>query len=227
MEKKEFLKNKKTEPKVKEPLEAHGKIAWLSNKAFGIIKFILGISLLPLVYSSSISFLSNILAIEKPIQNCFWSGVITFLIIYFFVWEPVTIYNKGHKVLELIFNFFRPLLNVAPNLLPIYTILAFIVFGILSIFVKDIWLVKYFVFFIGFTIALHLIFSAKSIRGRKDFLRANYIFGFSLIYIINIMLLAFCLNLVFQEFSFVSFFNTSFLSARDVLHSIFKQLFLK
>lgn len=201
-------------------------ISGLSRRAFGIIKFILGVCLLPFVYSSTVSFLNEFSLIQKSLQYDFWAGIITLLIIYLFVWEPAIIYTKGHRILEVIFNFFKPLVRVAPYVLPIYTIVLFSAYGLLSIAIKAEWLLEYFIFLLGFSIALHLIFSAKSIRSKKsDFLKANYIFGFALIYIINLIFLAFCLNLIFKEFSFINFFNVSFQVAKNVFNVIFTQLF--
>jgi hypothetical protein len=204
------------------------KMAGLSSKTFGLIKFILGVCLLPFIYSITIAFLDQFALIDKSLQNSLWSGIITLLIVYLFVWEPVYIFQKGQKLLEIIFNFFRPLVRVAPFLLPIFTILLFILYGILSLFVTSDSLIQDFMFLFGFTFSLHLIFSAKSIRTKKsDFLKANYIFGFSLIYIINISLLAFCLNLIFKDFSFVVFSNKTYQIASDIFYGVFKQLFLR
>jgi len=213
------------------------KISGFSGRVFGMIKFILGVCLLPFVYSTSLSFLNEFSLIEKSLQNYFWSGLISLIAIYLFVWEPAIIYAKGQKLLELIFNFFKPLVKVAPYLLPIYTIVLFIVYGILSFVFsagggsafggKSSALINYFIFLFGVSIGLHLIFSAKSLRSRQgDFLKSNYIFGFSFIYIINLLLFAFCLNLLFEKFSFVNFFNNSFQIARSIFAAVFKQLFL-
>ena len=203
------------------------KISGFSQKIFGITKFILGIWLLPFVYSTTISFLNEFALIEKTQQTYFWSGLISFLLIYLFIWEPVIIYSKGQKLLELVFNYFKPLVRVAPYLLPIYTIVLFIIYGLLSFIFKSVTSLNYFVFLFGFSIGLHLIFSAKSIRAKQnDFLKSNYIFGFSFIYIINLILLAIFLNLIFEKFSLVSFLNNSFQIAKNIFSTIFKQLFL-
>lgn len=197
-----------------------------SSKVFSIIKFILGIFLLLFVYPQTVSFLNEFIRLEKPLQNYFWLGLISLLIIYLFVWEPVIVYLKGQKLLELIFRFFKPLVRVAPYVLPIYTIILFVIYGVLSLLFKSSNLINYFVFLFGFSTGLHLIFSAKSLRSKhQDFLKANYIFGFSFIYIINLILLSFCLNLIFKEFSFVNFFNNSFQIAKNIFSSIFIQLF--
>jgi len=206
---------------------ASPKMAGFSSRIFGVIKFILGICLLSFVYSCSVSFVNEISLIDKSLQNDFWAGVITLLVIYLFIWEPAVVYVKGQKLVEIVFTFFKPLVRVAPYLLPIYTIILFILYGILSFILKSPSLMNYFVFLFGLSVALHLIFSAKSIRSKQgDFLKANYIFGFSLIYIINLMLLAFGFNLLFKDFSFVNFFNSSYQFAKAIYYAIFKQLFL-
>jgi len=218
-------------PKDLDPMPApgglHAKISNLSSKVFGIIKFLLGICLLPFVYSSTISFLNELVLIDKIRQDYFWLGIISFLVIYLFVWEPAVIYSKGHKILELVFNFFKPLVRVAPYLLPIYAIIVFVLYQVLSIAITSEWLVRYTVFALGFTVSFHLIFSAKTIRGKKnDFLKSNYIFGFSFVYVLNLILLAIFLNLIFKEFSLVNFFNVFFQTAKDIFNAVFGQLFL-
>jgi len=236
MAKKEFPE--KLAPKGKENLgqndfggglsgDFSSKMSGLSSKLFGVIKVILAILILPFVYSSVVSFLNEFAQIDKYLQQIFWNGTITFLAIYLFIWEPVIIYNKGHKLLEIMFSFFKPMVNVAPFLLPIYTILLFIIYGLLSLGVKDSWLIEYALFLIGFSSILHLTFSAKTIRSKKgDFLKANYIFGFSFIFILNIALLAFGFSLIFSKFSFVNFCNVSFDTAKSIFYAVFKQLFL-
>jgi len=224
-------KSLKDSPLSKEPANNSGdfssKISGLSSKAFGIIKFILGLALLPFVFSSTVSFLNEFSLVDMNLQAIFWSGVICFLLVYLFIWEPALIYNKGHKLLEIMFSFFKPMVNVAPFLLPIYVILVFIIYGLLSLWIKSGWLIEYTLFLIGFAAVLHLVFSSKTIRTKKgDFLKGNYIFGFSFIFILNLALLALGFSLIFRAFSFVNFCNISFSIASKIFYVVFKQLFL-
>lgn len=244
MAKKEFPEKKPTKEKdvfpLKGPANASGdfssRISGLSSKAFGIIKFILGMALLPFVFSTAVSFLNEFGSLNKGLQGVFYNGVICFLAVYLFIWEPAAVYNKGHKLLEIVFSFFKPLVNVAPFLLPVYTIMVFIIYGLLSPVIsagggsafggRSNWLLDYTLFLAGFSAVLHLVFSAKTIRVKKgDFLKANYIFGFSFIFILNLTLLAFGFSLIFKEFSFVNFCNISFTISRSIFYAVFKQLF--
>ncbi len=204
-----------------------GKIAFISQKAFGIIKFILGICLLPFIYSSSVAFLNETALIERPLQNYFWCGIFIFLIVYLFVWEPVIIYTKGQRLLEFIFSFFKPLVRVAPYLLPVYTIVLLLIYLTSSLFIKSAALLNGTIFLFGFTLALHLVFGAKSLRSKQgDFLKGNYIFGFSFVYILNLFLVGLFFNFIFAKFSFVNFINNSSSAAANIFTAVFKQLFV-
>ncbi len=226
MAKRESLK-KESESKLISETKGHAKPSWISNKAFDIIKLVLGICLLPFVYSSTVAFLGQLTFIEPLLQKSFWSGVITFLLVYLFVLEPVWVYERGHKLLEFIFSFFQPFVKVAPYLLPVYVITVFIIYLILAVFIKEAWLAHYTMFILGFSIVLHLVFSSKAVRSKKgDILKSNYVFGFAFIYIINLGALAFFLNVMFKDFSFVSFCNNAYSISGGIFKEIYSQFFV-
>ncbi|MFH1202558.1 MAG: hypothetical protein V1674_06715 [Candidatus Omnitrophota bacterium] len=215
---------KKISPKKED--SASVKRSGLTGKIFAVVKFLLGMCLLPFVYSVTVAFLREFSVIEAPFQNYFWAGLVSFLIIYAFIWEPQIVYARGQKLLELTFGFFKPLIKVAPYLLPIYTIVLFLAYLILSLTFKSLDLVKYFFFLFGFTICLHLVFSAKSLRSKQgEFLRVSYVFGFSVIYILNLVLLAILIKLIFDGFSLTNFFVDFIRVADNILYAVFKQLF--
>jgi hypothetical protein len=229
MEKKEFLKTSKeylNEPALsKEPILPSK--ARLGDRIFNIIKFLLGICLLPFVYSSTVAFLAEMGALDAAFADYFWRGVISFVVIYLFVYEPVVIYNKGQKILEAVFRFFAPLVKVAPYVLPIYTIILLLIYSAYAAISGSSDALKYFVFLFGFSISLHLIFGAKSLRSRQgDFLKGNYIFGFGLVYIINIFILVLGFSVLFGKFSAINFCNGSLQAAKGIFDAVFTQLFV-
>jgi hypothetical protein len=236
MARKEFPKEdnidfSRLDPGLEPSGEVKPRMSVFASRILSIIKLLLGLSLLPFVYSASVGFLKEFGLVEKTLQNYFWSGVISFIIFYFFIFEPARIYQKGQKLLMLIFKFFAPLVRVAPYVLPIYTIIIFCLYPIFHlIFNTKETAANFsscFIFLAGFSIALHLVFSAKSLRNRQgDFLKSNYVFGFSLVYIINILLIALLLSLILEKFSFVNFFSDSFLTAKNIFYKVFKQIFL-
>ena len=198
-----------------------------SKKALTVLKFIVVIFILPWVYSSTCSFINELKVIDKAPVGLFIKGIISFLAIYLFVFEPGRIYQKGQKITEATFRFLAPLVKIAPFVLPIYTIFLFAVYMLISLFIKPERLLAIFMFIIGLSFAFHLVFSAKALRSRKDdFLMVNYLFSFGLIYIFNIALLALGFSVLFEAFSWLSFCKFSFQITRNIYYAVIGQLFL-
>ncbi len=213
-------------PSVKEKVAE--KFSGATRQVLIGLKFVIGLSLLPFVFSGTGAFLSEFARIESASQRYFWAGVVTFLVAYLFIWEPGFLYTRGQKVLAALFSFFTPLVKVAPSVVPIYTLIVCGLYGIFSLGIKEAWLLDYCMVLSGFFMALHLVFSAKSVRSKKgDFLKSNYIFSFSFIYLINLILFSSCLNLIFQDYSLLHFLNTTYQGAHSVLWAVFKQLFIR
>jgi len=207
--------------------EVKSRFVVFYSRLFSVVKLLLGICLLPFVYSATVVFLQEAQRLEAGIVQSLATGVAVLLIFYLFIWEPGVVYAKGQKILQAIFKFFAPLVKVAPYLLPIYTIILFLLCGLVGLISRSTASLKYFVFLFGFSITLHLVFGAKSLRSRKgDFLKANYIFGFSFVYILNIALLSFGLSLFFEKFSFVNFCNLTYLIGQRLYVGLFRQFFL-
>jgi len=122
------------------------KLSKVTHYFFGITKFLLGVSLLPFVYSSTISFISGLETVDRDIQGAFWFGVAALVIVHLLIWDVGIIYTKGHKILEVLFNYFKPFVKVAPYLLPIYAIVVCLAYSIVSVFVKSADLLTGFVF---------------------------------------------------------------------------------
>ena len=198
-----------------------------SAKALSVLKFIVVVFLLPWIYSFTIAFINESKIIGKIFLDPFISGLISFSVLYLFIYEPGKLYQGGQKITEATFRFFSPLVKVASFVVPIYSIFLFLFYCLLSLSVQSDSLLKVFIFLIGFTIALHLVFTARSLHSRKnDFLMINYLFSFGFIYIINIALLALAFSILFASFSWLSFGKASFQISKDIFSAIFSQLFL-
>ncbi|MBU1998118.1 MAG: hypothetical protein ABIG46_07980 [Candidatus Omnitrophota bacterium] len=202
-------------------------ISGVSAFVFSLIKFVFGLLLLAFVYSSTVAFLGEFQTADLIWRKFFWSGVIAFVLMYFFVIELSLIYQRGHRMLEIVFSFFSPLVKVAPYVVPIYAIIIVVIYSVYSLFAGAERMLHILVFLFGFSLSLHLVYSAKTLRSKKgDFLKANYIFGFSFVYIINIFIAAFCVNIIFARFSFVNFCNNSYQRATGIYSAVFKQVFV-
>jgi hypothetical protein len=195
-----------------------------TNRLLDVVKLLIGLSMVPFVYGVTISFWQELSTIALRMREAFGWGMVSFIAVYLFVWEPARLYAAGHKLLEAAFGFVKPLVKVAPYAVPIYTLVIFVGFWVVSFF-TDSW-TRTCVFLLGFSMMLHLAFSAKAIRGKKgDLLKSNYIFGFSLVYIICIALTAGCLNAMFERYSIVRFVVVGYQLAAGIFQAVFRQLF--
>jgi hypothetical protein len=232
MDKKELPKEEKIDFSKLDPgLAADGKIKTKLRKfidrTLDIIKLLIGLCLLIFVYTGSRTFIQEFNLVEKNLQSYFWWGIASFVISYLFIYQFGRFYQKGQKILTAIFKFFSPLVKVAPYLLPVYTIIIFCLYPLFNLIFNSEKVTGYFLFFAGFSLALHLVFSARLLRLRQgDFLKSNYIFSFSFIYLVNLILVSFILSLILAKFSFIEFFNASFQGARDILDAVLKQIFV-
>lgn len=200
----------------------------MANKIIGILKLIFAVLLLPVVIASSFGFAKEIVLLGKPLVDFFLWGIFAFLILYHLIWEPVIVYQKGQRVVEVIFKFFAPLVKIASFCLPIYTLLILIVYWLLSLVVaslKD--FVNYFIILASFFLTMHIVFTAKTLKSREaDFLKANYFFAVEFIYLISLCLIAGLLNIIFNGFSFLEFFRSSCQNTKDIVSPLFNQLFV-
>lgn len=191
------------------------------------LKFTIGILLLPVVFAVTVNFSQELLKVEPAVSSSFLWGAVSFVGVYLFMGEPVILYKKGQRMVEVLVRFFAPLVKVAPFVLPVYTILIFSIYLIFSSLMGIREYMTTFLFMIGFSLALHLIFSAKTLRLKQgDKLKSGYLFGFSWIYILDAIIVAGFFNSAFEQFSFLSFFNGSYQISKDIFAAVFSQLFL-
>jgi len=189
-----------------------------------IVKFIVGILLLVPAYTFTAAFINEFNGLKGNLSLYFWGGLASFAIVYIFIYQPQLIYNYGQEMVKVIFGFYKPVTAAAAYLVPIYTVILFLVYGIL-VFMSGIkGITEYFLLLIGFSLGLHLCFTAKALNSGKDFLKGNYIFGFLSVYLLNIILAAFCLSLILKDFSFINFFAHSFQGSKDIFNALFNKI---
>ena len=220
---------KKESPKVKESRSLFSRmgVPAVSPKVLGILEVVLGVALLPFVYGSTVAFGREFFLMPKAAQAAFGAGVGVFLAVHFFIWEPEEVYLFGQDILLRIFSPFKHIVNIAPYLLPVYTIAVFAVYELIAIFRPHNIFLGYAMFLFGVTSALHIVFSARALRSKgDDSFKGDYIFGAASAYIINLMILSLFLGVMFKEFSFINFCVIAYMLGKGVFVAIFRQLFV-
>lgn len=197
------------------------------NKLVSLLKLVICVFFLPVAVGNTDAFLNILYKLDKIWVKFFWSGIFSFFVIDLVIYKLNAVYKKGQRIVGIIFRFFTPLVKFAPYVLPIYTILILAFSVIISFFGDISSYQKALVFLAAFSIILHLVYTAGSMHLREaDFLRAGYFFAILVIYWLNLLILAFTLDRILPDFSFLVFFRNACSSTRDIYSVIFKQFFL-
>ena len=215
-----------------------------------ILKVFVGVLLIPASISFSVSLfnqLSNIQNLQNS-QGYFLYGLAAYAFLHLIVFKPVYLYVLGHELMHVIAtwlcggkvssfhvsskggsvktsksNFF---IALAPYLFPFYTILASLIYGIVSILYNISKYVDIFIFILGFTLLFHFVMTIDMIKKKQpDIIKTGYVFSVNLIFIVNIMTLALILSGLFKGIDFMDFLSSSFLQTREIYTVIFTELF--
>lgn len=226
-----------------------GRLFRISIKA---LRAVIGILLFPICAVSSLAFyeqLKNLASLSEGLVFYFFLGIISYNILHVTFYKPTRLYVFCHEFLHAIFTWisggriksFRAssqegsvsatksnvLISLSPYFVPLYTILfSLIYFGASYLWDISRWR-DLFIFLIGASIGFHIIMTIEHIRGRQqDILQTGYILSITLIYIANLLVLALLLNLLFGQFSCITFIHSSFEKSLDLYRLIFNQLFI-
>jgi len=198
----------------------------LKDRFLSILKFILAVLLLPLVISITVSFLNSLRSMDSVVCAAFGWGVVVYLILHILLYEPSVVYDAGKKISEKAMTFFSPLAKVAGFCVPIFTILSFAAYYAASLIWKECDLLPSFAFLASFTLTMHLVFTANSLKRKQPGdLKENYFFSIFIIYIVNMLIVAGAFALLSQEFSFLSFVKRCGEVAAAIYTASFRQLF--
>jgi len=198
----------------------------MKERVLSILKFILAVLLLPVVISITVSFLDSLRSMDSAVCAAFGWGVVVYLILHILLYEPSGVYDAGQKISEKTMTFFSPLAKVAGFCVPIFTILSFAAYYAVSLVWKRYELFPYFAFLASFTLTMHLVFTANSLKRKQPGdLKENYFFSIFIIYIINMLIVAGAFALLSREFSFLSFIKRCSEVAAAIYTASFRQLF--
>lgn len=197
------------------------------QRLVSILKFVFFVIAIPLIFSVVTGFINELLLLDPAQSNCFFWGMISYLIFHLFVAEPLAIFQYGKGLVADIFKFFQPLVIVAPLILPIFSVLFLILLYFAPFVVKGVDLSLYFLFFASFTFAMHLALTAKELRDQDaQTLKSDYFFSMTLVFFVSILAMAGMLDLCLSRFSFIEFLKTTAIISGDIYQAIFNQLFV-
>jgi len=192
-----------------------------------LLKIVLAILLLPVVMGMTYAFQAELMTFEPAVRQALFVGMVSYVLMRFFVYDFAVIYGFGQGIVTTVFQFLKPLVNAAPYVLPIYTLAIVIAYGILSVMGKlEGEAQGIFLFLSAFTFTMHIVLTAQDLYNKDSVVgKPNYFFGMSLVYIVDVFLMALLMSLAVQGFSFPRFFQELTGVSGHIYSIIFKQLF--
>jgi len=190
---------------------------------WAILKILGFLLILPLIIASFLAFQNQILLLPPNKEVWVLWGVGSYAALNLFVYDFKTVYDFGKSLVEKILPFFKP----AGYIVPIFTIFLIIIYIIALILGHGVSWRPYFLFFIAFTIAMHLILTAHEIyESDNSPLKAHYFFTYGAVLIISFFIMSLLLTWAIPEFSFVGFIKSLASQTVHLYKSVYKGLFV-
>lgn len=198
-----------------------------------LLKILIGIALLPVCVSTSIAFYRLLISLGAVGKTAafFLAGVLSYAVMHLSSLKLNYLYVLGHETTHALLALLcggkvrsfkvsakrgsvattksNVIISLGPYFLPIYTILFTGIFFVCGLFLKQAYsYVNPFIFVVGFTVAFHFLMTIHSLRiEQPDLVGNGYLFSLTFIYIINLIMLAVLLGLVFDRASIGTFFK--------------------
>ncbi|NLE64823.1 MAG: hypothetical protein GX606_02770 [Elusimicrobia bacterium] len=191
-----------------------------------LLKVLIAALVAPLIYASTVAFGREVATLSGSVRLALAQGVLIYVFLKFFVYDFAHVYKFGQGLVTGLFQFLKPLVNVAPYLVPVYTMIALIVFAVLNATGKmGEWHGIFYALIAG-TFAMHLILTAQDLY-TKDTTpgKPTYFFGMGLVYIFDVFVLALIMNVTLPGFDFVRFFKILGGTCLGIYKVVLTQLF--
>ena len=194
------------------------------KEIFLVVLKILGfILILPLIIAFFIAFQSQVLSL--PVNKEAWMlwGAGFYIALNLFVYDFKAPYDFGKSLVEKVLTFFKP----AGHVVPVFTLSLIVIYVAALIIGRGASLQPYFLFAIAFTIAMHLILTAREIyQADSSVFKAHYLITFGAIFIANLFIVSLLLAWVIPEYSFVGFIKSLASRTFHLYTAVYKALFV-
>ncbi len=177
-----------------------------------IIRFLIGLLLLPVCVAASMALYGLLRAIQPGSvpPDTWWlvGGFIFWLVLYFVLPRPVRTYVLAHELTHALWGWMMGarvsnlrvaedkgsvtlsktnfLITLAPYFFPLYTVLTIVLFGLLSLFYAVEQYHLWWMGMIGFTWGFHFTFTISTLMQHQSDIRAcGHLFSYTFIYSLN------------------------------------------
>jgi len=186
-----------------------------------IFKFFVAVILLPVVYASAVSFKLHLAHYPSAYDDIFSCGLGAFLLIYIFVYQFDAVNEFGQKISQGLFKVFSPFDRLISYLFPFYPIVICALFFVNKNFLKIEANDDYFLFFIGFSIAMHILLTAQNLQvEERTAIKPHYLLNIALIFIFNAALLVLLLDTINLKMTFPKYFSLVLENSKEIYLSL-------
>ncbi len=194
----------------------------MSRGLLGILKLGLFILLLPLLIAVIVAFHKE-LDVFKQAQDIFIWGVMAYTVLHLFIFTPQALYRFWQGVFMEICAFAGTVANIIVLAIPIVMTVMLLTYYMSTVIFRQPWAVSWVIFLVGFALAFHVILSAQELYEADDTqLKGHYLLTLSLVFIVNILITAGLLDLIFKNFSAVSFLREAVHYAEKLYVGVFR-----
>jgi len=179
-----------------------------NNVVLTVLELIMAVLLLPFVWSASVSFHKYLMAMPGIFDSFFFWGMFGYLVCYLFVYQFWGVYELGQKITSGLFQFTAPMNDFVAKVIPFYLTAILLLHFVMVSFFKVHTLNHYFMFFAGFSFAMHVVLSAQDLQQTEhSFIKPKYLFHETIALILLLTVTVLLLDLVLGKWLFPDFFR--------------------
>lgn len=144
-------------------------------------------------------------------------GAWIFLLTYIFLYQYDSYYDFAQKISQGFFKIVAPFERFFSYLFPTYPIIVCILFFAVKKFLGIDTYNDYFLFFIGFTITMHVLLTASALQDEEQgSIKPNYLLTIAVVFIFNAILIVFLLDFVHLKVTFTAYFTDLVNESKDI-----------
>lgn len=182
-----------------------------------VAKIILAVVISPVVYSCALNFYDHLDVYPSSLIEFFRWGMFGFVLVFLFVYPFRHLYQFGQNIMTGIFKFLTPLDRAVARVVPFFTAVILASFYIAGKFFDITAYVHYFMFFAGFSMAMHILLLAQELQGEEaSFIKSSYFLRMSVYFVLSVCMAVLLLDFAAWKWTFLKFFSAMFEDARDI-----------
>ena len=197
----------------------------MGKTILAVLKFVLGVLLLPVVWVIAVIFYHHVLGFPGTHGEFFIWGVFSYIMLFLFFHQFGGVYESGQKICSGFFQFTAPANGLIAKIVPFYLTLILLGFCVTTKFLKIDSYDHYFMFFSGFAFAMHTILTAQDLQfDQKMFLKPDYIFTGAIVFISLIFIAVLLFDLAFGELTVQVVARSVWKDALNIYYLMFEKL---